>query len=66
MKQPAAQAASQDDDTAAAATEGEAAANIGAKKLVDAETLMRLIDECREEEDRLGVIAGVELSLIHI
>jgi len=25
--------------------------------MVDAETLMRLIDECREEEDRLNVIS---------
>jgi len=30
------------------------------RKMVDAETLMRLIDECREEEDRLQVIAGAE------
>ena len=28
--------------------------------MIDAETLMRLIDECKEEEDRLQVIAGEE------
>ena len=28
--------------------------------MVDTETLMRLIDECREEEDRLQVISGEE------
>lgn len=28
--------------------------------MIDAETLMRLIDECKEEEDRIQVIAGIE------
>lgn len=28
--------------------------------MIDPETLMRLIDECKEEEDRIQVIAGVE------
>lgn len=28
--------------------------------MIDPETLMRLIDECKEEEDRLQVIASEE------
>lgn len=30
------------------------------RKMIDAETLMRLIDECKEEEDRIQVIASEE------
>jgi len=32
------------------------------KKLIDPETLMRLIDECKEEEDRLQVINSEEIE----
>ena len=51
------------EEDSAANEDGTARQDVGAglgRKMVDAETLMRLIDECREEEDRLGVIAGAE------
>ena len=40
--------------------DGEFPALETAKKMIDQETLMRLIDECKEEEDRISVIGGDE------